>query len=73
MMNISKFPHYWKNKHLVPYEVHKEKIAAANRRIRNQVRLNRNQVKLKQQANREQGKIKQEPGEIKATGESGTR
>ncbi|XP_078332375.1 sperm axonemal maintenance protein CFAP97D1-like [Crassostrea virginica] len=36
MMNISKFPHYWKNKHLVPYEVHKEKIAAANRRIRNQ-------------------------------------
>ncbi|XP_062619866.1 sperm axonemal maintenance protein CFAP97D1-like [Saccostrea cucullata] len=35
MMNISKFPHYWKNKHLVPYEVHKEKIADANRRIRN--------------------------------------
>lgn len=36
MMNISKFPLYWKNKHLVPYEVHKEKIAEANRRIRNQ-------------------------------------
>ena len=34
MMNISKFPHYWRQQ--TPYVIHKEQQAAANKRIRQQ-------------------------------------
>lgn len=45
MAKIEKFPQYWRNKHLDPYDVHKEQIAAANKRIRNRVKLTRHIVK----------------------------
>lgn len=37
MDKLEKFPNYWNNKRLDPYDAHKEK-AAANKRIRDRVK-----------------------------------